>query len=192
MSARALLLVSDAALVVKASATKLAAFLSLPSDGTIFVSVKDADKRGVIQIARRLASLSYEIVATSGTQRLLERSGVKARRVYKIADGARPNVLDIVKNREVHLVINTPSGRGARTDEGQIRGAAAVLNIPCITTMSGTRALTQALESYRKGEIRVKPLQEYVQDALAGSGAGSGSGASTTSSPSTTPTSSGS
>ena len=140
---------------------KLAAFLTLPREGTIFVSVKDADKRGVIDTARRLAGLGYELVATSGTHRLLARSGVPCRMVFKIADGARPNVLDIVKNREVDLIVNTPSGRGARTDEGQIRGAAAVLNIPCITTLAGAQALARAVEAYRSGSLDVRSLQEY-------------------------------
>ncbi len=140
---------------------KLGAFQRLPREGSIFVSVKDADKRGVIEIARRLSGLGYRIVATSGTHRILIRSGVASEMVYKIADGARPNVLDIVKNRKIHLVINTPSGRGARTDEGRIRGAAAVLNIPCITTMSGARALVRALEAYKRGELDVMALQDY-------------------------------
>jgi carbamoyl-phosphate synthase large subunit len=144
---------------------KLGAYLKLPREGAIFVSVKDDDKRAVIEIARRLANLGYDIVATSGTYKLLARSGVPCEMVYKIADGARPNVLDIVKNRKVHLVVNTPSGRGARTDEGRIRGAAAVLNIPCITTMSGATALVQALEAYRRGPLGVCSLQEYVARA---------------------------
>ncbi|MDJ0520885.1 MAG: carbamoyl-phosphate synthase large subunit [Planctomycetota bacterium] len=146
---------------------KLGAYLKLPREGTIFISVKDDDKRAVIDIARRLALQGYNLVSTSGTYKLLQRSGVPVEMVYKIADGARPNVLDIVKNRKVHLVINTPSGRGARTDEGQIRGAAAVLNIPCITTMSGATALVQALEAYRAQAIQVRSLQEYVEEALA-------------------------
>ena len=146
---------------------KLGAYLELPREGKIFISVKDDDKRAVIEIARRLANQGYELVATSGTFKLLKRSGVPCEMVYKIADGARPNVLDIVKNRQVHLVINTPSGRGARTDEGRIRGAASVLNIPCITTMSGATALVDALEAYRAGPLTVKSVQEYVAQAQA-------------------------
>ncbi|MDJ0974315.1 MAG: carbamoyl-phosphate synthase large subunit [Planctomycetota bacterium] len=140
---------------------KLGAFLSLPREGAIFISVKDADKRGIIHVARRLAALGYDIVSTAGTHRLLTRSGVPAEMIYKIADGRRPNVLDIVKNRKVNMIINTPSGRGARTDEGQIRGVAAMLAIPCITTMSGADALAHALESYRSDALGVKPLQDY-------------------------------
>ena len=153
---------------------KLGAFLQLPSGRRrIFVSVKDSDKRAIIEVARRLSvMLGYEVVATAGTHQASSHAQVSpARQVFKIADGARPNVLDIVKNREVHLIINTPSGRGARTDEGRIRGAASVLNIPVITTMSGATALLRALEAYRGDTIRVKALQEYVQEAQA-TGAG--------------------
>jgi len=157
----------DADLGLAFAKAKLGALLALPSEGSIFISVKDADKRSVIQIARRLAGLGYNIVSTSGTQKLLARSGVKAKMVYKIADGARPNVLDIVKNREIDLIVNTPSGRGARTDEGQIRGAAAMRNIPCITTMSGADALAAALEAWRGERLDVKPIQSYIAELSA-------------------------
>ncbi len=145
---------------------KLGATHKLPKSGAIFLSVKDADKRLVIQLAHRLGALGYDLVATEGTWRLLTRSGVTCRMVHKVADGARPNVLDIVKNREVQLIVNTPSGRGARTDEGYIRGAAAVLNIPCVTTMSGAEALVRALEAYDREDLTVGALQEYQQKAL--------------------------
>ncbi|MFV1958071.1 MAG: carbamoyl-phosphate synthase large subunit [Planctomycetota bacterium] len=157
----------DPDLALAFAKAKLGATLSLPRDGAIFLSVKDADKRLVIPIGRRLAALGYDLVATEGTWRLLTRSGVACRMVHKIADGARPNVLDIVKNREVKLIVNTPSGRGARTDEGHIRGAAAVLNIPCITTMNGAIALVRALEAYASEPVEVRALQDYQAQALA-------------------------
>jgi len=155
----------DPDLGVAFAKAKLGALLSLPREGAIFVSVKDADKRTLIRIARRLAGLGYDLVATDGTWRLLSRSGVQCRRVHKIADGARPNVLDIVKNHEVDLIVNTPSGRGARTDEGRIRGAAVVRNIPVITTMSGANTLARALEAWRTEAFQVRSLQEYLEDA---------------------------
>ena len=102
-------------------------------------------------------------MATAGTWRLLSRYGVECRLVHKIADGARPDVLDIVKNHEVDLIVNTPSGRGARTDEGRIRGAAVVRNIPCITTMSGAHTLVRALEAWRTESVEVRSLQEYLE-----------------------------
>jgi carbamoyl-phosphate synthase large subunit len=141
---------------------KLAAHLRLPRKGAVFVSVKDSDKRLVVGIAQRLSKLGYEVLATSGTHTVLRRSGVSARLVHKIATGERPNVLDVVKNREVSLVINTPSGRGARTDEGRIRAAAVGLNIPVITTMSGAAAAALALEALHRAEFSVAPLQEYL------------------------------
>ena len=93
---------------------------------------------------------------------MLKRSGVPCTLVHKIAEGMRPNVLDIVKNRKVQLIINTPSGRGARTDEGRIRAAAVGLNIPVITTMSGGDAAVKALEALHRSEFSVVALQDYL------------------------------
>jgi carbamoyl-phosphate synthase large subunit len=141
---------------------KLAATLRLPRSGAVFLSVKDADKRLAVGIAQRLVKLGYEVVSTAGTHTVLKRSGVACRSVPKIADGLRPNVLDLVKNREVGLIVNTPSGRGARTDEGRIRAAAVGLNIPVITTMSGAAAAVRGLEALHTTEFTVVPLQEYL------------------------------
>jgi carbamoyl-phosphate synthase large subunit len=141
---------------------KLAAYLRLPRTGTIFLSVKDADKRTAIGLAQRLVRLGYGLVATEGTWTVLRRSNVPCELVHKIAEGRRPNVLDKVKNRDVALVMNTPSGRGARTDEGRIRAAAVGLNIPVITTMSGAAAATRALEAIHRADLQVCSLQEYL------------------------------
>jgi carbamoyl-phosphate synthase large subunit len=158
----------DPDLGVAFAKAKLGAYQHLPKRGAIFVSVKDTDKRILIEIARRLAALDYDLVATPGTYRLLVRSGVRCSMVHKIADGARPNVLDVVKNRQVSLIVNTPSGRGARTDEGRIRGLAAQRHIPCVTTMSGANALARALEAYRSESIAVCSVQEYQARIEAG------------------------
>ncbi len=141
---------------------KLAATLKLPRSGTVFLSVKDADKRSAVAIAQRLSRLGYRLLATAGTHTVLKRSNVPCTLVHKIAEGLRPNVLDVVKNREVHLIVNTPSGRGARTDEGRIRAAAVALNIPAITTMSGAAAAVRGLESVHAAEFQVRSLQEYL------------------------------
>jgi carbamoyl-phosphate synthase large subunit len=141
---------------------KLAAYLRLPRKGTVFLSVKDADKRSAVGIAQRLVRLGYGIVATEGTYTVLRRSNVPCDLVHKIAEGRRPNVLDKVKNRDIALVMNTPSGRGARTDEGRIRAAAVGLNIPVITTMSGAAAATLALEAIHRAELEVRPLQDWL------------------------------
>jgi carbamoyl-phosphate synthase large subunit len=141
---------------------KLAAHQKLPRTGAVFVSVKDPDKRLVIPLAQRLVRLGYEVVSTQGTHTVLRRSGVLATKVHKVAEGLRPNVLDVVKNRTVKLIVNTPSGRGARTDEGRIRAVAASLDIPCITTMSGAAAAVRALEALHASEFSVRSLQEYL------------------------------
>jgi carbamoyl-phosphate synthase large subunit len=141
---------------------KLAATLVLPRTGSVFLSIKDADKRLAVGVAQRFVRLGYEVVATAGTHKVLTRSGVACRSVPKIAEGLRPNVLDLVKNREVRLIVNTPSGRGARTDEGRIRAAAVGLNIPVITTMSGAAAAVRGLEALHASEFTVLPLQEYL------------------------------
>jgi len=141
---------------------KLAAYLKLPREGSVFLTVKDVDKRSAVGLGQRLVKLGYEVVATSGTYTVLKRSGVPCTLVHKIAEGMRPNVLDIVKNRKVQLIINTPSGRGARTDEGRIRAAAVGLNIPVITTMSGGDAAVKALEALHRSEFTVVALQDYL------------------------------
>ena len=150
---------------------KLAAHLRWPKTGAVFISVKDSDKRSAVGLAQRLVKLGYELYATAGTHTVLHRSNVPCKLVFKIAEGQRPNVLDIVKNRQAKLIINTPSGRGARTDEGRIRAAAVGLNIPVITTMSGAAAATRALEAIHRGELNVTPLQEYLEFRRPRSGA---------------------
>jgi carbamoyl-phosphate synthase large subunit len=141
---------------------KIAAHQKLPREGAVFVSVKDPDKRLVVPLAQRLVRLGYEVVSTRGTHTVLRRSGVPATLVHKIAEGQRPNVLDVVKNRQVSLIVNSPSGRGARTDEGRIRAVAASLDIPCITTMSGAAAAVRALEALHAADFTVCSLQEYL------------------------------
>jgi carbamoyl-phosphate synthase large subunit len=142
---------------------KLAAYLKLPRTGAVFISVKDVDKRSAVGIAQRIARLGYQVLATGGTHTVLRRSGVPAELVHKIGEGLRPNVLDKVKSREIQLILNTPSGRGARTDEGRIRAAAVGLNIPVITTMSGADAATRALEALHRAPFTVCAIQDYLK-----------------------------
>jgi carbamoyl-phosphate synthase large subunit len=136
----------------------------LPTSGTVFISVKDADKRGVIFIAKKLADLGFDIVATRGTYRVLVRNGVeRVRPVNKIAEG-RPNIVDLIKNGEVALLINTPSGKDPRADEARIRRVAVGYDVPCITTLSAAQAAVNGIEAMRRaggGWLEVRPLQEY-------------------------------
>jgi len=140
--------------------SQLGAGQNLPRGGTVFVSVKNKDKRAVVLIAKRLEELGFGLIATHGTAKVLQRYGVHATPVNKIHEG-RPNILDRIKNGEVHLIINTPSGRLPRADEIQIRSAATLLGVPCVTTMSGAQASITALEALQKQPLHVKPIQAY-------------------------------
>ncbi len=133
---------------------------TLPREGKVFVSVRDEDKRLIVPLIDRLHRLGFEIVATSGTARALQNAGIPVQRVFKIHEG-RPHVLDMVVNREVRLIVNTPSGRRERSDDKQIRSAAVSHRIPCITTLAAASATIQGLESWLKKPLAVRPLQEY-------------------------------
>jgi carbamoyl-phosphate synthase large subunit len=133
---------------------------ALPLTGTVFVSVADRDKRVVLLPVRRLADLGFEIVATRGTAAVLARAGVVAKVVRKRAEGT-PNAAELIAAGRVDLVINTPFGRGPRTDGYFIRTAAAVAGIPCITTVPGILAAVQGIGALRKGGSAPVPLQEY-------------------------------
>ena len=133
---------------------------TLPREGKVFVSVRDEDKRLIVPLIDRLHGLGFEIVATSGTARALQNAGVPVQRVFKIHEG-RPHVLDLIVNREVRLIINTPSGRRERSDDRQIRSASVSHRIPCITTLAAAAATIQGLESWLKKPLQVCPVQEY-------------------------------
>ncbi|MBI3321130.1 MAG: carbamoyl-phosphate synthase large subunit [Candidatus Omnitrophica bacterium] len=140
--------------------SQLAAGQFLPRTGTVFVSVKNRDKRSVMLVAQRLEELGFRLVATQGTMKALQRYGVHATAVKKIHEG-RPNILDLIKSGQIHLIINTPSGRLPRADEVQIRSAAAALGIPCITTIAGAQASVNGIGALLKRQLTVKPLQRY-------------------------------
>ncbi|MEE9394106.1 MAG: carbamoyl-phosphate synthase large subunit [Planctomycetota bacterium] len=133
---------------------------SLPLEGTVFISVKDADKRHIPPMARQLVSLGFKLIATGGTAKILTRNGVPNTAIHKIAEG-RPNVADYLKNGEVVLVINTPSGTGPRTDEAKIRGVAISRGIPCLTTLPAAQALISAIDAKKRLGVRVAALQDY-------------------------------
>ncbi len=133
----------------------------LPLEGTVFVSVKDADKREIIPVARELVSLGFDLVATGGTSKVLDRNGIANRRIKKIVEG-RPNVADHLKNGEIVLVINTPSGVGPRTDEAKIRGVAVQQGITCVTTLAAAQAIVAGIGSKKRVGARVKSIQEYT------------------------------
>ncbi len=140
--------------------THMAVGPALPRKGNIFLSVKDADKSQAVDIARRFVALGFNIVSTSGTQKYLEEQGIPVKMVHKINEG-RPNVVDMIKNRELQMIINTPSGMIPRQNENVIRTQAIKHSIPILTTLSGARAAVQALQSLNKHDLSVFPLQHY-------------------------------
>jgi carbamoyl-phosphate synthase large subunit len=138
-----------------------AADARLPRSGTVFVSVRDRDKRAIVLPIKRLASLGFRILATEGTGAMLARNGVPAEIVAKVGEG-NPNVGDLIADGSVELVINTPSGSGPRRDGDYIRTAAVRYGVPCITTLAGVQAAVQGIEELLAGEPTVKSLQEYT------------------------------
>jgi carbamoyl-phosphate synthase large subunit len=137
----------------------------LPVAGTAFLSVRDADKRAVVQVAGGLAELGFKLLATAGTADTLASAGLEVERVRKVTeDGAGPTVVDLIRRGRCNLVINTPQGSGARTDGYLIREAALVARVPCITTLSGAAAAVHAIANARSEEsLSLQELQERIE-----------------------------
>jgi carbamoyl-phosphate synthase large subunit len=132
----------------------------LPMQGTVFISVRNADKRDIIFIAKKLEDLGFDLVATEGTAAALARHDVRVRRLQRISVG-RPNVLDLIKDRVIRLIINTVSGKNPRKDEITIRTQA--IGVPLISTVSAAAAFVNGIEALKKRGLTVKSLQEYGQ-----------------------------
>jgi len=141
--------------------SQVAASCRLPDSGTVFVSVAARDRRAIVPIAARLASMGFDLMGTAGTAAALAGHGIAVEPVRKIAEG-RPNLLDHLANGRIALIVNTPSGKGARTDEGRIRASAVSHGVPCITTIAGARAAVAALERLRQGPLDVFALQDLL------------------------------
>jgi len=139
--------------------SQLAAGAKLPDSGRVFISVTTRHKKRIIPIAKQLHEMGYEILATLGTAAELEAASIPVQRVKKIIEG-HPNLIDHMKNEGVDLILNTPSGKGARTDEGTIRATAVQHGIPCITTIQAAEAAVQAIAALRHEEMDVMSLQE--------------------------------
>jgi carbamoyl-phosphate synthase large subunit len=132
----------------------------VPKSGTVFVSVRDADKSRILESTRLLAGLGFKIVATSGTQRYLAEQGVPAVKINKVAEG-RPHIVDAIKNGEVQLVFNTTEGATALADSRSLRRAALLHKVPYYTTLSGAVAAAQGIKAYLGGDLEVCALQSY-------------------------------
>jgi carbamoyl-phosphate synthase large subunit len=150
----------DAELGIAYAKSQMAANSSLPAGGKVFISVSDAHKKQIASIAKQFAGLGFELTATGGTAAVLEKAGLTVQRVMKLLEG-RPNVIDLMKNKEIQLVINTPSGAVPREDEIKIRTTAIYTGTPIITTLSGAKAAALGIAALKKSGYGVKTLQEY-------------------------------
>jgi carbamoyl-phosphate synthase large subunit len=143
--------------------SQLAAGTVLPTSGKIFLSVTDRQKEPMVGLARRLEKMGFELLATRGTAERLEAVGIRVQRLMKLSQG-HPNVLDYMVDGDLRLVLNTPSGKGARTDEGRIRAAAVSHGIPCITTIQAADAAVLAMEALREEEMTVQAVQDRLSE----------------------------
>jgi len=125
-----------------------------------FVSVKDGDKPAVVDVARRLVALGFEVLATAGTHALLKSKGIASTPVQKVAEG-RPSIVDRIKDGDVHFVVNTTAGKREIADSYPIRRETLMKQLPYFTTMTGAHAAVGAMEAVRKGPVTVRSLQEY-------------------------------
>jgi len=143
--------------------SQIAAGADLPLSGTVFISMAENKKHLMIEPARKLKKLGYHIVCTAGTGKVLQEAGIEVEIIRKVQEG-RPNVLDYMANGQIQFIFNTPSGKGARTDEGRIRAAAVAYGIPCTTTIPGCLAVVRALEALAQNPVpRVRSLQEWTE-----------------------------
>ncbi len=152
--------------------SQLGAGVDLPRSGTLFVSVRDGDKAGVLASVKRLAGLGFRVVATGGTQRFLKEHGVEAEKINKVLEG-RPHIEDAIRNRQVQLVFNTTDGQKAVSDSKSLRRATLMQKVPYYTTLSGMGAVAEAIAALKAGSLEVRPLQSYfgLPSPLVGEGA---------------------
>jgi len=143
---------------------QLAGGVKLPSSGTVFISVSNHDKPAVVQIARDMKGLGFNLVATRGTANYLRAHGIDAEIVFKVNEG-RPHIGDEIVNQRVQLVINTPLGRESFFDDKFVRRTAMMQQVPCITTLTGAAAAVYAIRALNSEGISVRSLQEYHADA---------------------------
>jgi carbamoyl-phosphate synthase large subunit len=145
---------------------QLSAGQSLPTSGTVFISIADRDKDGLAELGKRFVELGFNIVATHGTANILERAGLPVERVYKVKEG-RPNVVDLIKGERIQLIINTPQGQDPWFDEQAIRRAAVSQRIPALTTMAAARAAADGIAARQGGQISVRVLQHLHAEGVA-------------------------
>jgi len=155
----------DADLGTAYAKSQMAANSPLPMSGKVFISVSENHKKDVAGVAKLFLELGFELISTSGTARVLEEAGLAVRRIFKLSEG-RPNAIDLLKNREIQLVINTPSGQTPRADEVKIRTTAVYTGTPIMTTLSGAKAAALGIAALKKSGYSVKSLQEIHSSAV--------------------------
>jgi len=151
----------DANLGAAYAKSQIAAGGSLPLDGCVFISVSDTHKSEAIDLAKRFIDLGFKIISTSGTATALKKAGLKVEVIHKLSEG-RPNTIDLLKNSEIQLVINTPSGQIPREDEIKIRTTSVYTNTPIITTIGSAKAALDGIAALKEHGYGVKPLQEFL------------------------------
>ena len=140
--------------------SQIGAGVRLPVGGTVFISVRDADKALAVAPARDLVAMGFSLIATGGTARALAEAGLPVATINKVLEG-RPHVVDALKNGEIHLVFNTTDGAQALADSSSIRRAALTLKVPYYTTLAGAKAATEAIAALKGQSLEVAPLQSY-------------------------------
>ena len=140
--------------------SQLGAGMRMPQAGTVFISVKDADKAKILPAMRKLVEMGFKLVATGGTQRYFEDKGVPSTKITTVLEG-RPHVVDAIKNGEIQLVLNTTETRASQSDSKPIRQTALMQKVPYYTTLPGILAVTKAIAAQKEGRLDVKPLQDY-------------------------------
>jgi carbamoyl-phosphate synthase large subunit len=140
--------------------SQLGAGMRMPQAGTVFISVKDADKPKILPAMRKLVEMGFKLVATGGTQRYFEDKGVASTKINKVLEG-RPHVVDAIKNGDIQLVLNTTETRASQSDSKPIRQTALMQKVPYYTTLPGILAVTKAIAAQKEGRLDVKPLQDY-------------------------------
>lgn len=141
---------------------QLGAGVDLPRSGTLFVSVRDEDKAGILGAVQRLSGLGFKVLATSGTARFLIENGVPAEKINKVLEG-RPHIEDAIRNRQIQIVFNTTDGQKAVSDSKSIRRATLMQKVPYYTTLSGAAAVAEAIAALKAGSLEVRPLQDYFK-----------------------------
>jgi len=140
--------------------SQIGAGTGVPSEGTVFVSMRDHDKASVVDAVRSLEDAGFKIIATAGTQTFLKEQGIKAEKINKVMEG-RPHIVDAVKNGEVQLVFNTTEGVQAIADSRSMRRAALLNKVPYYTTLAGSIAAAKGICAHKAGSLEVRPLQSY-------------------------------